>query len=116
MITPLRSLVLCGNNKQDMEDWLHTLRTATESCSQVDPGTAELLGGNHQWYATSHARPTYCNACRDALHGKENCISTNTPINTVKIIHSSQSFKNIYYKNMQYVEYCYRCYFPWFEL
>ncbi|XP_025161810.1 diacylglycerol kinase eta isoform X6 [Harpegnathos saltator] len=69
VITPLRSLVLCGENRQDMEEWLQALRTTTESRSQVDPGTAELLGGNHQWYATSHARPTYCNVCRDALHG-----------------------------------------------
>lgn len=43
----------------------------TENRPQGDPGTAELLGGNHQWYATSHARPTYCNVCRDALHGEE---------------------------------------------
>ncbi|XP_014484616.1 PREDICTED: diacylglycerol kinase eta isoform X6 [Dinoponera quadriceps] len=69
VITPLRSLVLCGENRQDMEEWLNAIRTATESRSQGDPGTAELLGGNHQWYATSHARPTYCNVCRDALHG-----------------------------------------------
>ncbi|XP_025074284.1 LOW QUALITY PROTEIN: diacylglycerol kinase eta [Pogonomyrmex barbatus] len=67
VITPLRSLVLCGENRQDMEEWLNTLRT--ENRPQGDPGTAELLGGNHQWYATSHARPTYCNVCRDALHG-----------------------------------------------
>ncbi|XP_071577099.1 diacylglycerol kinase eta isoform X4 [Temnothorax nylanderi] len=66
--TPLRSLVLCGENR-DMEEWFNTLRTATETRPQGDPGTAELLEGNHQWYATSHARPTYCNVCRDALHG-----------------------------------------------
>lgn len=76
MITSLRSLVLCGENKQDMEEWLQVLRTATESRSQGDSGTVEILGGNHQWYATSHARPTYCNVCRDALYGKESCIST----------------------------------------
>lgn len=71
MITPLRSLVFCGENRQDMEEWLNALRTATENRPQGDPGTAELLGGNHQWYATNHARPTYCNVCRDALHGKK---------------------------------------------
>ncbi|XP_029155939.1 diacylglycerol kinase eta isoform X3 [Nylanderia fulva] len=69
VITPLRSLVLCGENRRDMEEWLNAIRTATENRPQGDPGTAELLGGNHQWYATSHARPTYCNVCRDALHG-----------------------------------------------
>lgn len=70
VITPLRSLVLCGENKQDMEEWFDTLRTVTEN-RQSDPGAADLLGGNHQWYATNHARPTYCNVCRDTLHGKE---------------------------------------------
>ncbi|XP_011164815.1 diacylglycerol kinase eta isoform X7 [Solenopsis invicta] len=69
VITPLRSLVLCGKNRRDMEDWLNAIRTATENRPQGDSGTAELLGGNHQWYATNHARPTYCNVCRDALHG-----------------------------------------------
>ncbi|KAL6431277.1 hypothetical protein ACFW04_007148 [Cataglyphis niger] len=69
VITPLRSLVFCGENRQDMEEWLNVLRTAAENRPQGDPGTAELLGGNHQWYATNHARPTYCNVCRDALHG-----------------------------------------------
>ncbi|XP_024942630.1 diacylglycerol kinase eta isoform X4 [Cephus cinctus] len=69
VITPFRSLVLCGESRQDMEEWLGALRTASEGRSQGDPGTAELLGGNHHWYATSHARPTYCNVCRDALYG-----------------------------------------------
>ena len=71
MITPFRSLVLCGANRQDMEDWIGALKTAAETRPQ-DAGTAELLGGNHQWYATSHARPTYCNVCRDALYGDYN--------------------------------------------
>ena len=70
MITPFRSLVLCGENRQDMDDWLGALKNATENQPQNDAGAAEMLGGNHQWYATSHARPTYCNVCRDALYGK----------------------------------------------
>ncbi|XP_043288430.1 diacylglycerol kinase eta isoform X3 [Venturia canescens] len=69
VITPFRSLVLCGESRQDMEEWLGALRTAGEGRPQGDAGTAELLGGNHHWYATSHARPTYCNVCRDALYG-----------------------------------------------
>lgn len=70
VITPLRSLVLCGENRQEMEEWLGALKNVTESRPAADTGTAELLGGHHQWYATSHARPTYCNVCRDALYGK----------------------------------------------
>ncbi|XP_073982574.1 diacylglycerol kinase eta isoform X2 [Rhodnius prolixus] len=29
----------------------------------------DLLSGRHSWLSTSHARPTYCNICRDALSG-----------------------------------------------
>nr|XP_046483245.1 diacylglycerol kinase eta isoform X1 [Neodiprion pinetum]XP_046483246.1 diacylglycerol kinase eta isoform X1 [Neodiprion pinetum] len=70
VITPFRSLVLCGESRREMEEWLSALRAAGEGRSQSgEPGPAELLGGNHHWYATSHARPTYCNVCRDALYG-----------------------------------------------
>ncbi|XP_076166634.1 diacylglycerol kinase eta isoform X5 [Ptiloglossa arizonensis] len=69
VITPFRSLVLCGESRQEMEDWLNALRTVAENHPQTDSGITEMLSGNHQWYATSHARPTYCNVCRDALYG-----------------------------------------------
>ncbi|XP_063967323.1 diacylglycerol kinase delta-like isoform X4 [Lytechinus pictus] len=29
----------------------------------------DMLSGMHNWYACSHARPTYCNVCREALSG-----------------------------------------------
>uniref|UniRef100_K1QXV0 diacylglycerol kinase (ATP) n=1 Tax=Magallana gigas TaxID=29159 RepID=K1QXV0_MAGGI len=29
----------------------------------------EMMSGQHNWYACSHARPTYCNVCREALSG-----------------------------------------------
>ncbi|KAL1140318.1 hypothetical protein AAG570_000250, partial [Ranatra chinensis] len=29
----------------------------------------DLISGHHHWQPTSHARPTYCNICRDALSG-----------------------------------------------
>lgn len=67
VISPFRSLVLCGDQDQDMEDWL---KNVADCRPVVDTGTAELLGGHHKWYATSHARPTYCNVCRDVLSGK----------------------------------------------
>ncbi|XP_026670378.1 diacylglycerol kinase eta isoform X3 [Ceratina calcarata] len=69
VITPIRSLVLCGESRREMEEWLNTLRTVTKNRSHADSGIAEMLSGDHQWYATSHARPTYCNVCRDALYG-----------------------------------------------
>ncbi|KAJ8683494.1 hypothetical protein QAD02_019286 [Eretmocerus hayati] len=52
-----------------MEEWLGALKNATDTRPTADIGSAELLGGHHQWYPTNHARPTYCNVCRDALHG-----------------------------------------------
>jgi len=29
----------------------------------------DFLSGNHRWYSTSHARPMYCNVCKDAFSG-----------------------------------------------
>lgn len=29
----------------------------------------EFLSGQHNWCITNHARPTFCNVCRDALPG-----------------------------------------------
>lgn len=29
----------------------------------------EHFSGMHNWYACSHARPTFCNVCRDSLSG-----------------------------------------------
>ncbi|XP_076247267.1 diacylglycerol kinase eta [Calliopsis andreniformis] len=69
VITPFRSLVLCGESRQEMEDWLNSLRAVTENHLQTDSEITEMLSGNHHWYATSHARPTYCNVCRHALYG-----------------------------------------------
>lgn len=70
VITPLRSLVLCGESRENMEDWLNSLKTMTENRTLPDSVISEMLSGNHQWYATSHARPIYCNVCRLALPGK----------------------------------------------
>uniref|UniRef100_A0A6P4FET3 Diacylglycerol kinase n=1 Tax=Drosophila rhopaloa TaxID=1041015 RepID=A0A6P4FET3_DRORH len=56
-----------------MEDWLGSLKTAT--APQRPRGDSflieqhDILSNHHHWYATSHARPTYCNVCRDALSG-----------------------------------------------
>ncbi|KAI0225543.1 Diacylglycerol kinase delta, partial [Lamellibrachia satsuma] len=34
-----------------------------------NPDDLEMLSGLHNWNACSHARPTYCNVCREALSG-----------------------------------------------
>ncbi|XP_045471962.1 diacylglycerol kinase eta isoform X2 [Harmonia axyridis] len=64
VITPYRSLVLCAESRREMEEWLAAFNTSSQTQDQAD-----LLSGRHHWYATSHARPIYCNVCRDALGG-----------------------------------------------
>ncbi|XP_059478618.1 diacylglycerol kinase eta-like isoform X2 [Neocloeon triangulifer] len=82
VITANRSLVLCADSRSDMEEWMAALRAAAAGDPEIVtvPGSgrpramstsaqAEVLSGNHHWYASSHARPTYCNVCREALSG-----------------------------------------------
>jgi hypothetical protein len=66
------SVIVCLENRirQDMEECLN-IRTEMESPALGIPGTADLLGGNHQWDTTNHTRPTYCNVCKDTLHGEK---------------------------------------------
>ncbi|GLV41416.1 uncharacterized protein CBL_06646 [Carabus blaptoides fortunei] len=68
VITPFRSLVLCAESRREMEDWLGALSAATQRRFH-EPDQPDFLSGYHHWYATSHARPTYCNVCREALSG-----------------------------------------------
>ncbi|KAF5298461.1 hypothetical protein FQR65_LT01240 [Abscondita terminalis] len=51
-----------------MEEWLAALTAASQRRFH-EPDQPDFLSGYHHWYATSHARPTYCNVCREALHG-----------------------------------------------
>ncbi|XP_046804987.1 diacylglycerol kinase eta isoform X7 [Lucilia cuprina] len=73
VITPTRSLVLCAETRREMEDWLGSLKSASiPPRSRGDSFFIEqhdIFANHHHWYATSHARPTYCNVCRDALSG-----------------------------------------------
>ncbi|XP_037891184.1 diacylglycerol kinase eta isoform X3 [Glossina fuscipes] len=73
VITPTRSLVLCAETRREMEDWLGSLKSAAiPPRSRGDSffiEQQEIFANHHHWYATSHARPTYCNVCRDALSG-----------------------------------------------
>lgn len=55
-----------------MDDWLSVLKVATaREYFEIDPAgdPHDFLSNHHRWYATSHARPTYCNVCREALTG-----------------------------------------------
>ncbi|XP_052130454.1 diacylglycerol kinase eta-like [Frankliniella occidentalis] len=75
VISPCRRLALAAETRCLMEEWVSALKTASHR-----PGTRigndfeggdqhDFLSGQHHWYASSHARPTYCNVCRDALSG-----------------------------------------------
>ncbi|XP_022691467.1 diacylglycerol kinase delta-like isoform X2 [Varroa jacobsoni] len=99
VITPLRQLVLCADSRRHMEEWISALKgvsSSKEFIEDVPPPSAPprheiqlqnsitdiamdeeslppppdlSLQGQHSWYVTSHARPTYCNVCREALSG-----------------------------------------------
>uniref|UniRef100_A0A8C6XUB9 Diacylglycerol kinase n=1 Tax=Naja naja TaxID=35670 RepID=A0A8C6XUB9_NAJNA len=71
VITPFRKLILCAENRKEMEDWIGALKSVqkweiNEVASQFN---MEHFSGMHNWYACSHARPTFCNVCREALPG-----------------------------------------------
>uniref|UniRef100_A0AAY4CPH6 Diacylglycerol kinase n=1 Tax=Denticeps clupeoides TaxID=299321 RepID=A0AAY4CPH6_9TELE len=62
--------MLCAENRKEMEDWISALKSVqkweTYEASQFN---MEHFSGMHNWYACSHARPTFCNVCREALPG-----------------------------------------------
>ncbi|XP_051878083.1 diacylglycerol kinase eta isoform X2 [Pristis pectinata] len=70
VITPFRKLILCAENRNEMENWITALKSVQKmenyETSQLN---MEHFSGMHNWYATSHARPTFCNVCREALPG-----------------------------------------------
>ncbi|KAJ3592120.1 hypothetical protein NHX12_007249 [Muraenolepis orangiensis] len=53
---------LCGETGKEMEDWISSLKSTAQF-------NVEHFSGMHNWYACSHARPTFCNVCRDSLSG-----------------------------------------------
>ncbi|XP_066202444.1 diacylglycerol kinase delta isoform X5 [Saccopteryx leptura] len=70
VITPCRKLILCADNRKEMEDWIAALKTV-QNREHLEPTQYSMdhFSGMHNWYACSHARPTYCNVCREALSG-----------------------------------------------
>ncbi|ELK10028.1 Diacylglycerol kinase eta, partial [Pteropus alecto] len=70
IITPFRRLMLCADNRKEMEDWISSLKSVqTREPYEVAQFTVEHFSGMHNWYACSHARPTFCNVCRESLSG-----------------------------------------------
>ncbi|XP_045508827.1 diacylglycerol kinase eta [Colias croceus] len=67
VITASRCLVLCADTRGEMEAWSNALRGALHSGSNVADLVASLSTGDHHWYTATHARPTFCNVCRESL-------------------------------------------------
>uniref|UniRef100_A0A8C7KMC5 Diacylglycerol kinase n=1 Tax=Oncorhynchus kisutch TaxID=8019 RepID=A0A8C7KMC5_ONCKI len=66
VITPFRKLMLCAESRKEMEDWIGALKSVQKWEILFN---MEHFSGMHNWYACSHARPTFCNVCREALSG-----------------------------------------------
>nr|XP_020477469.1 diacylglycerol kinase delta isoform X2 [Monopterus albus] len=70
VITPCRRLILCADNRKEMEEWIAALRSIqNRQTYESTQYSMDQFSGMHNWYACSHARPTYCNVCREALSG-----------------------------------------------
>ncbi|CAH0722984.1 unnamed protein product, partial [Brenthis ino] len=67
VITASRCLVLCADNRGEMEAWAGALRGALHRGADVADLVASISSGDHHWYAATHARPTFCNVCREPL-------------------------------------------------
>ncbi|XP_063169562.1 diacylglycerol kinase kappa [Candoia aspera] len=53
-----------------MEDWIGALKSVQKwEINEASQFNMEHFSGMHNWYACSHARPTFCNVCREALSG-----------------------------------------------
>ncbi|KAM3837246.1 diacylglycerol kinase eta [Vipera latastei] len=70
IITPFRRLILCAENRKEMEDWITSLKSVqSREHYEAAQFNVEHFSGMHNWYACSHARPTFCNVCRESLSG-----------------------------------------------
>uniref|UniRef100_A0A3B3C7M8 PH domain-containing protein n=1 Tax=Oryzias melastigma TaxID=30732 RepID=A0A3B3C7M8_ORYME len=62
--------ILCADNRKEMEEWMSALRSIQSRQNyESTQYSMDHFSGMHNWYACSHARPTYCNVCREALSG-----------------------------------------------
>uniref|UniRef100_A0A8C0ISJ4 Diacylglycerol kinase n=1 Tax=Chelonoidis abingdonii TaxID=106734 RepID=A0A8C0ISJ4_CHEAB len=62
--------ILCAENRKEMEDWISSLKSVqSREHYETAQFNVEHFSGMHNWYACSHARPTFCNVCRESLSG-----------------------------------------------
>ncbi|KAK7879913.1 hypothetical protein WMY93_033414 [Mugilogobius chulae] len=70
VITPCRRLILCADSRKEMEEWISALRSVqSRDTYETTQLSMDHFSGMHNWFACSHARPTYCNVCKEALSG-----------------------------------------------
>ncbi|XP_076324259.1 diacylglycerol kinase eta-like isoform X3 [Tachypleus tridentatus] len=69
LITPFRQLLLWANSRKDMEAWISALKNIGNKHFYEETENYDFMSGQHHWFVTSHARPNYCNVCREALSG-----------------------------------------------
>ncbi|XP_076311305.1 diacylglycerol kinase delta-like isoform X2 [Tachypleus tridentatus] len=69
LITPFRRLILCAESRKEMESWISALKSVGNKNFYEGAENPDFMSGQHHWFVTSHARPTYCNLCREALSG-----------------------------------------------
>ncbi|CAH2218477.1 jg579, partial [Pararge aegeria aegeria] len=67
VITASRCLVLCAETRGEMESWAGAVRGALHRGADVADLVASFSSGDHHWYTATHARPTFCNVCREPL-------------------------------------------------
>ncbi|CAB4017296.1 diacylglycerol kinase delta-like, partial [Paramuricea clavata] len=64
---PYLTIILCGDTRREMEEWITALRNITLRNSNSD--ILDRLSDGHNWYSRSHSRPTLCNVCGELLPG-----------------------------------------------
>ncbi|XP_055333563.1 diacylglycerol kinase delta-like isoform X2 [Paramacrobiotus metropolitanus] len=69
LISPFQNLILCAEKRRDMEEWITALKAVSSREYYDVAEQVSLFSGQHNWYICSHARPTYCNICREVLSG-----------------------------------------------
>ncbi|CAB4031034.1 diacylglycerol kinase eta-like, partial [Paramuricea clavata] len=67
IIMPYLTIILCGDTRREMEEWITALRNITLRNSNSD--ILDRLSDGHNWYSRSHSRPTLCNVCGELLPG-----------------------------------------------
>ncbi|XP_013885257.1 diacylglycerol kinase eta, partial [Austrofundulus limnaeus] len=56
VITPFRKLILCAENRKEMEDWISSLKSVqSREHYETAQFNVEHFSGMHNWYACSHA-------------------------------------------------------------